>query len=54
MAAASAPSMASGRLRREEIARYKPAIEIELMRRIKAALDPQGIMNPGKLLPAKP
>jgi FAD/FMN-containing dehydrogenase len=43
-----------GRLRREEIARYKPAIEIELMRRIKAALDPQGIMNPGKLLPAKP
>ena len=54
MAAASAPSMASGSLRREEIARYKPAIEIELMRRIKAALDPQGIMNPGKLLPAKP
>ena len=43
-----------GRLRREEIARYKPAIEIELMHRIKAALDPQGIMNPGKLLPAKP
>jgi D-lactate dehydrogenase (cytochrome) len=43
-----------GRLRREEIARYKSGIEIELMRRIKAALDPQGIMNPGKLLPAKP
>jgi len=42
-----------GRLRREEIARYKSGIEIELMRRIRAALDPQGIMNPGKLLPEK-
>ena len=43
-----------GQLKREEIARYKPAIEIELMHRIKAALDPRGIMNPGKLLPGKP
>jgi D-lactate dehydrogenase (cytochrome) len=39
-----------GQLRREEIRRYKPSIEIELMQRIKAALDPKGIMNPGKLL----
>jgi FAD/FMN-containing dehydrogenase len=39
-----------GQLRREEIRRYKPAIELELMRRIKTALDPQGLMNPGKLL----
>ena len=39
--------------RREEIARYKSGIEIELMRRLRAALDPQGIMNPGKLLPEK-
>jgi len=39
-----------GRLRREEIARYKPPIEIELMRRIKAAIDPLGLMNPGKFL----
>jgi FAD/FMN-containing dehydrogenase len=39
-----------GQLRREEIRRYKPAIELELMQRIKAALDPKGLMNPGKLL----
>ena len=39
-----------GQLRREEILRYKPPIEMELMRRIKAVLDPKGLMNPGKLL----
>jgi len=39
-----------GQLRREEVLRYKPPIEMELMRRIKAALDPKGLMNPGKVL----
>ena len=39
-----------GQLKREEITRYKSAIELELMRSIKQALDPQGLMNPGKLL----
>jgi len=39
-----------GQLRRGEILRYKSPIEMELMRKVKAALDPLGIMNPGKLL----
>ncbi len=37
-----------GVAKREEIRRYKSPLEIALMRRIKDALDPRGIMNPGK------
>jgi D-lactate dehydrogenase (cytochrome) len=40
-----------GQLKREELARYKSPVEIDLMHRIKAALDPAGLMNPGKVLP---
>jgi FAD/FMN-containing dehydrogenase len=39
-----------GRLRRDDLGAYKPAIELELMRRIKTALDPHNIMNPGKVV----
>ena len=39
-----------GQLKREAIARYKPPLELELMRRIKRALDPDGLMNPGKVI----
>jgi FAD/FMN-containing dehydrogenase len=39
-----------GRLKRDEITHYKPPVEIELMRSIKRALDPDNIMNPGKVV----
>ena len=39
-----------GRLKREELIRYKHPVAIELMRSIKQAFDPHGIMNPGKVL----
>jgi len=39
-----------GLVKREELMRYKSPVALDLMRRIKAALDPAGLMNPGKVL----
>jgi FAD/FMN-containing dehydrogenase len=39
-----------GQLKREEILRHKSALEIELMRTLKRALDPKNLMNPGKVV----
>jgi FAD/FMN-containing dehydrogenase len=39
-----------GQLKLDELRTRKSFIEMELMRSIKRALDPQGIMNPGKVL----
>ena len=41
-----------GLLKLREMTRYKSSVELEMMRSIKAAWDPDNIMNPGKVLPA--
>ena len=39
-----------GVLKRDELPRYKDATALGLMRSLKAALDPRGLLNPGRVL----
>ncbi len=42
-----------GRLKREELAHYKPALDLRMMHQLKAVFDPHGILNPGRVIAAK-
>ena len=40
-----------GVAKRDDLRLYKSEVELALMWQVKRALDPQGLLNPGKMLP---
>jgi FAD/FMN-containing dehydrogenase len=42
-----------GLIKRDELALYGDPVGLELMRRLKAALDPHNLLNPGKVIAAQ-
>jgi len=40
-----------GQSKRHAMATHKDPVALDVMRAVKAAIDPQGLMNPGKMLP---
>jgi FAD/FMN-containing dehydrogenase len=43
-----------GRLKVDSLPHYKDPVALQLMRNIKQALDPQQLMNPGRVLRLSP
>jgi FAD/FMN-containing dehydrogenase len=41
-----------GRVRLAELERYKSAVELEMMRKLKATFDRHNLLNPGKIIAA--